>query len=329
MPSPHFSSVLVFGATGEVGSAAALEAHARGARVTLAMRDVVKPNEWISSEQERAAGLQRITADLTNPEAVTRAVHQTGAQAAFIYAVRSNDMMRGALTALRDAGIQHVVFLSTAQVKNAGATKGDIRSIQRDHFIPWQHAQIEVGLEEIGMPHTALRAGFFASNPLRIYLDRSAEPKQVNLLAPEVLHDPIDPADIGRVAGAILVNPQQYASGHQVTNGSTPGKNVIYLNGPALLSQAEQWDIINRELAAAGKSTVKVNHITIEQYLKNLAALNVPEVVAKSLAKSMVETRALYAAEDFEKERSNVGLLTGREATSFEDFVKREIPKYF
>jgi uncharacterized protein YbjT (DUF2867 family) len=49
MSSPHFSSVLVFGATGEVGSAVALEAHARGARVTLAMRGVAKPNEWISS----------------------------------------------------------------------------------------------------------------------------------------------------------------------------------------------------------------------------------------------------------------------------------------
>jgi hypothetical protein len=238
-------------------------------------------------------------------------------------------MMRGAITALWGAGIQHVVFLPTAQVKNAGATEGDIRSIECDHFIPWQHAQVEVGMEEIGLPHTALRAGFFASNPLRIYLDSSAEPKQVNLLSPDVLHDPIDPADIGRVAGAMLVNPRQYASGYQVRNGETPHKDVIYLNGPALLSQAEQWDIINRELAAVGKSPVKVNHITVEQYLKNLAALNVPDVVAKALAKFMVETRALYAIEDFEKQRSNVGLLTGREATSFEDFVKREIPKYF
>ncbi|RYP27841.1 hypothetical protein DL767_007489 [Monosporascus sp. MG133] len=329
MPPPHFSNVLVFGVTGEVGSAVALEAHARGARVTLALRDVSKPNEWISPEQERAAGLQRITADLTDPAAVTRAVHQTGAQAAFIYAVRSSDMMRGAITALRDAGIQYVVFLSTSQVKNAGATKDDIRSIERDHFIPWQHAQVEIGLEELGLPHTALRVGFFASNPMRIYLDRSVEPKQVHLLAPEVPHDPIDPADIGRVAGAVLVNPRLYASGYPATNGSTPLKDVVYLSGPALLSQSEQWDIINRELAAAGKPQVTVIHITVEQYLKNLAALNVPDMVAKSLAKSMVETRALYAAEDYEKQMGNVELLTGRKATSFEDFVKREIPRYF
>ncbi|KAK4149314.1 S-adenosyl-L-methionine-dependent methyltransferase [Chaetomidium leptoderma] len=312
-----------------VGSAVALEAHARGARVTLALRDVSRPNEWISPEQEHAAGLQRIAADLTDPAAVTRAVHQTGAQAAFIYAVRSSDMMRGAITALRDAGIQYVVFLSTSQVRTAGATKDDIRSIERDHFIPWQHAQVEIGLEELGLPHTALRPGFFASNPLRIYLDRSTEPKQVQLLAPDVPHDPIDPEDIGRVAGALLVNPRLYASGHQATSGPTPRKDVVYLSGLALLSQSEQWDIINRELAAAGKPQVKVTHTTVEQYLRNLAARHVPEMVAKSLAKSMVETRALYAAEDYEKEKGNVELLTGRKPTSFEDFIKREIPRYF
>ncbi|RYP02278.1 hypothetical protein DL764_005862 [Monosporascus ibericus] len=240
------------------------------------MRNVSKPNEWVSPEQERAAGLQRITADLSDPAAVTRAVHQTGAQAAFIYA--------------------YVVFLSTSQVKNAGATKGDICSIERDHFIPWQHAQVKIGLEK---------------------------------LAPELPHDPIDPADIGRVAGAVLVNPRLYASGFQATNGSTPRKDVVCLSGPTLLSQSKQWDIINRELAAAGKPQAKVNHITGEQYLKSLAALNVPDMVVKSLAKSMVETRALYAAEDYEKQRGNVKLLTGRKATNFEDFCKEGDSKIF
>ncbi|ENH68134.1 hypothetical protein FOC1_g10003763 [Fusarium oxysporum f. sp. cubense race 1] len=307
MPSPHFSKVLVFGATGEVGSAVALEAHALGAHVFIALRDTSKHNEWISPEQERAADLQRISADLTDLDSVKRAVQETGAQAAFIYAVRSKDTLRGAITALRDAGIQYVVFLST------------------NHFIPWQHAQVEIALEELEVPHAAVRAGFFASNPLRIYLDRSSEPKQVNLLAPEVPHDPIDPKDIGRAAAAVLVNPRLYAGGYQ----GAPKKDVVYLSGPTLLSQTEQWEIVNRELVAAGKPEVKVNHITVEQYLENLAKLHVPDIVAKSLAKSMVETRALYAPEDYEKSRGNVELLTGRKATSFDDFVKREIPRYF
>ncbi|RYP09062.1 hypothetical protein DL765_008584 [Monosporascus sp. GIB2] len=52
-------------------------------------------------------------------------------------------------------------------------------------------------------------------------------------------------------------------------------------------------------------------------------------MVAKLLAKSMVETKALYAAEDHQKRKGNVELLTGRKATSFEELVKREIQRYF
>ena len=234
-------------------------------------------------------------------------------------------MLRGAITALRDAGIRYIVFLSTSQVRTAGAIKGDIRSIDREHFIPYQHAQVEIVLEELDMPHTAIRAGLFASNPLRLYLDKFSDPKQVNLLAPEVPHDPIDPTDIGRAAAAVLVNPRLYRSDYE----GPPAKDVLDLSGPALMSQTEQWRIINHELAAAGKPQVKVNRITVEQYLGNLAKLHVPDVVAKSLAKSMVETRALYAADDYEKHRGNVENLTGRKATAFSEFVRREIPRYF
>ncbi len=79
MASPYFSNVLVFGATGKVGSVVALEIHSSGARITMALRDVSQPNKWICPDQEHAAGLQRVTADLTDPAAVARAVRQTGA----------------------------------------------------------------------------------------------------------------------------------------------------------------------------------------------------------------------------------------------------------
>ncbi|KAI0115699.1 hypothetical protein GGR51DRAFT_576724 [Nemania sp. FL0031] len=303
---PGLSKILIFGATGEVASAAALEARARGASVTLAMRDVSKTNEWITPEEERAAGLQRITASLDNPEAVGRAIRETGAEAVFIYAVPTSDNMRGVVTALRDAAtIRHVVFLSTSQLRHAGAVKDDIRSV-------------EVALQDLGVPHTALRAGFFASNPLRIYLDKGTK-SEVNLLAPEVRHDPIDPADIGRVAAALLVSSPRGGR----------NRDLVYLDGPALLSQDEQWAIINRELVATGRPQVKVNHVTAEEYLANLAAMGVPDMVARSLCKSMADTRALYTAEDHEAAKGNVEVVTGRAPTSFEEFVRREIPRYF
>ncbi|KAI1290543.1 hypothetical protein F5Y03DRAFT_62660 [Xylaria venustula] len=313
MAPPRFSKVLVFGATGEVASAAALEARARGASVTLAMRDISKTNEWITPEDERAAGLQRIAASLDNPEAVGRAIRETAAEAAFIYAVKTPDNMRGVLTALRDAtSLRHVVFLSTSQIRTAGT---DVRSVTPNHFIPWLHAQVEVALQDLRLSYTALRAGFFASNPLRLYLDKTTK-REVNLLAPEERHDPVDPADIGRVAGALLVSPQ--------SDG-----DVVYVYGPALLSQDEQWAVINRELIAAGRPPVKVNHITEEEYLANMAGRKVPDIVARSLCKSMVDTRGLYDAEDYEAEKGNIELITGRAPTNFENFVRREIPRYF
>ncbi|KAI0973608.1 hypothetical protein F4678DRAFT_470874 [Xylaria arbuscula] len=313
MPSMPHSIFLIFGATGEVASAAALEARARGASVTLAMRDISKTNEWITPEEEREAGLQRIAASLDTAEAVGRAVLETGAEAAFIYAVKTPDNMRGVLTALCGAtSLRHIVFLSTSQIRTAGA---DVRSVSPAHFIPWLHAQVEIALQDLGVSYTALRAGFFASNPLRIYLDKTTK-REVNLLAPEERHDPVDPADIGRVAGALLVSPRR-------------DDDVVYVNGPALLSQNEQWAVINRELVAAGRPPVKVNHITEEDYLANMAANNVPDIVARSLCKSMVDTRALHDPKDYEAGKGNVELITGRAPTSFEDFVRKEIPRYF
>ncbi len=236
-------------------------------------------------------------------------------------------MVRGAITALQDAGIQHVVFLSTSQVSAAGDTAGDIRSVDRQHVIPWQHAQVEIALGELGVPHTALRPGFFASNPLRIYLDSSTEPKHARLLAPEVLHHPMDPADIGRVAGALLVNPRRRLDAPAAGGESIPlRKDVVYLSGPTLLSQMELCDIVNRKLAVAGKPQAKVTHSTVDEYLANLTAGGVPEMVAKSLAKSMTETRALPTTKGlYEEGMSNVELLAGRKPTSFEDFVRQEI----
>lgn len=327
---PQFDTVLIFGATGEVGSAAALEASRLGAKVYLGMRDTTKENKWLTAEQEKQGNMSRIKADLTNPASLTSAVVESGAESAYIYAVHSQDHMRSALAALKNAGIQHIVFLSTVSLRVAGKVEGDIRSIGPDHFIPYQHAQVEVALEELDIPHTAVRAGFFASNPLRIYLDTSTSPPQVKLLCPEVLHDCIDPQDLGRSSAAVLTNPKESAAKAGAAEPNKPAsKDIIYLNGPALLSQNKQWEIIGRALAEAGKPDVKVIEITKEEYLTALAARFVPKPVAESLAKSMEDTTALYAAKEYDVNKHNVRKLTGSDATTFAEFVNRELSRYF
>ncbi|KAI3340510.1 hypothetical protein F4824DRAFT_424231 [Ustulina deusta] len=54
--------------------------------------------------------------------------------------------------------------------------------------------------------------------------------------------------------------------------------------------------------------------------------MRVTDAMVRSLCKSMVDKQVLYAAEDYEAARGNVELTAGRAPTSFEDFVRREIP---
>ena len=55
-------NVLVFGASGSVGQATAIEARRRGAKVWLAMRDINKAVKKLD-EDEKKGGYERIQAD--------------------------------------------------------------------------------------------------------------------------------------------------------------------------------------------------------------------------------------------------------------------------
>lgn len=308
-----FKNVLVFGATGEVGSTVARYASSSGARVWLGMRDISKQNTWLAKEEETKAHMTRLHADLADPASLTAAVRTSAAKAAYIYAAHSEDGMRSALQAMKDAGIQHTVFLSTSTVK------GDIRAIPKSFFIPWHHAQVEKTLEDLGMHHTAVRPGFFASNPFRMYLDPSKT--KANLFAPQQIHDPVDPQDIGRVCATVLTNP--------VHETADQLKDVQFLCGPDRLSQANMWEIINKALKRRGKPEVQTVELSEEEYVGGLEAKGVPGFIAQSLAKSMGDTSLMYADADFLPASRNVERLTGAKPTSFEDFVERELERYF
>ena len=56
------ANVIVFGASGAVGSAAAIEARKRGAKVWLAMRDTSKTIQQLDEEEEKG-GYERVQAD--------------------------------------------------------------------------------------------------------------------------------------------------------------------------------------------------------------------------------------------------------------------------
>ncbi|KAJ5725179.1 uncharacterized protein N7483_006536, partial [Penicillium malachiteum] len=148
-------TVIVFGPAGRVGSVAALTAHEEGAQVVLAMRD---PSKHIPILDNIAA--ERVQADLNQPKTIKAAVEQTGAKRAFIYLVHATrDGMRSSIEALKEAGVESVVFLSSFSVSE------DFRTISPTEFVPYMHAQVEISLDEVfGDNGIVVRPGFFASN---------------------------------------------------------------------------------------------------------------------------------------------------------------------
>jgi uncharacterized protein YbjT (DUF2867 family) len=303
-----YDNVIVFGPTGTVGGHTALEANRRGAKVWLAMRDPSKPIKEIPTNVEQAGNFSRVQADLTDPASVAKAIRETGAKAAYVYAIHGlSDHMRGVFQAMKDAGVEYIVFLSTASIEQ----DVDIRDIPKEQFIPYAHAQIEVAVEELGFPHfTALRPYKFASNFLRLNLNKSAKSPKANIIYLDALADNIVPEDIGVVGGAVLVN--------RPSNGS---KEVIYLCGPEIKKTEEIWAIIKR---VTGRDDIDTTPVSEEDFIKNTLK-QAPAPIVHYLAKSMESMRhreRVFPDTMYVPAVANVKKYTGREPTKFEDYVE-------
>lgn len=302
--APRYTNVIVFGATGDVGRSVALESQKRGARVHLGMRDTSKS---INPELDDAQTFSRITADLSDPSSVKAAIEATGATAAFIYHVFTDkDTFAASLRALKDAGVVWTVFLSSYTLKK----DQDLRKIPQSEFIPYVHATIEAQLEDLNMPHAALRPGNFASNNIRQNLNTSKDPPEAEVINAALLSDCIVPRDIGRVGGAVLVD-----------GPSDSNKEIIYLYGPQLLTTDETWDVLLAN--CPGASNVKVMHPGVEEIVRNTVAKGYPEAISRSIIEHQANTNGeeYYAEGLHEIGVSNIKKYSGYEPTGFKEYI--------
>jgi uncharacterized protein YbjT (DUF2867 family) len=318
MASPK---VIVFGPTGGVGSAAALAAQQCGAKVVLAMRDTQKPIPGLTPEQEQAGGFERVQADLTKPETIESAVTQTGATRAFIYvAIGAPDHMRGAITALKTAGIEFVVMLSSCSVQGQGA---DLRRYTPAEFINWQHAQVELVLEEVfGTERfAAVRPGYFASNLLGLKKAIVGGGGTVKMPYPEAKFDFVVPEDIGRVSGTVL------ADGPAVVAGGK--KHIIYLAGPQLVAQGDVAVMIGKALGKDLKVEGFTNDGEAVKFL--VSAQGTPEPVAKQLVEAYKATaggRDVFPAGTLEEAVANSEKYGRKPGTKIQDWVEANKDKF-
>ena len=269
------------------------------------MRDTQKTIQGLSHAEEKEGGFERVQADLMKPDTVSAAVSKAGAKHAFIYmAFGSPDHMKSTLEALKSAGIELVVFLSSYTIQ------GDIREVQQSDMIPWLHAQVEINLEEIfqSKNYVAVRPGFFATNYLNWKAGISAGDAKIP--SPEAKFDSITPTDMGRVSGTILAKGQQN------------GQNIVYLMGPKMMSQRESIGVIGRALGKDIKVTPANEQEAVELYM----SIGTPEPLAKYLVQvfSEIDKQDDASAHPslYETAVANIQKYTGKPPTTFQEWVE-------
>jgi uncharacterized protein YbjT (DUF2867 family) len=300
------NTVLVFGAAGGVGRAAAMSASKRGAKVWLAMRNTSKPIPGQSEADEKEAGFERVQADLKDLSSLKTAVEKSGATIAFVYCIPdSEDYMRSAFDTLKESGITDVVLLSSFLVSPTPEASKDL------HFITKFHAETEMQLRGSGLSYVAVRPAFFNSN-MFWYLD-GIKKGEVELFGLEARQDFIAPEDIGTVAGMLLATP----SARLAENGEK-GK-AIFLCGPKIMEVREALGIVAEAL---GKE-VKAKSLDEEEALKRMA--HFPREFAESIVastKGNIPPRSDYTEDRWRPAVENLRKYLGREPTSFGDWVQ-------
>ncbi|KAL4900370.1 hypothetical protein BDW74DRAFT_96923 [Aspergillus multicolor] len=296
--------VIVFGATGAVGSAAARTAHSHDAKVFLALRNTSKPVPGLSATEEQSGRYERVQADLTQPDTVRDAVSESGATHAFVYAAigASTDHLFSTAEALKSAGIESVVMLSSMSVG------GDARATQPNNFIGYAHAQVELTLESVfgRQGYVAVRPTFFANNSLW-WSRQIIEDGEVKWAFPEHKFDYISPDDIGAVCGTILAGA--YEGVHE---------SPVCLFGPETdLSVADAIEVIGRVINKPVKFT-KVG--PDEQIQVMVEKSGMPEPFARVLTGQL--------ARDSENKGPGVGEMTPEIKSNVEKYLKRPAMRF-
>jgi len=303
-----FDKVIIFGPTGNIGSITAQTASKKGAKVYLAMRDPKKTIPGLSQEDEQAGKYERLQADLTDADSIRAAVQKSGAKAAFVYLAHgSPDHMLSAFQALKDGGIQHVVFLSSFTVPKVG-----MEDVQPADMISYIHSQAEVSLRKVFAKErlVAIRPGSFATNAL--HNKPGIDARKVKIMSPQRQADWITNEDMGEVSGTVLVE------------GQRDGQDVIYLFGPEMLTQKSGFQIIGKVLG----EEIEVVEVDAEEALQEYLRGGMPEPIAKYLISVIEKTDSNGGAMELEPGRheegvANVKKYTGHPALKFEEWAGR------
>lgn len=185
--------ILITGATGTVGHEviSALRS-AVGIEVLAGVREL-----RIDSMALSGLNVQPVLFDFERPETFAEAL--TDCHTLFLLRPPQLANVKRTFAPLLDAavrsGVQHIVFLS-------------VQGVESNRFIP--HHGIEALIRASGIAYTFLRPAYFMQNFSTTLRDDLVQHNRIFLPAGKALFTLVDVRDVGRVAAAILLHPEQH-----------------------------------------------------------------------------------------------------------------------
>ena len=277
------TTVLVTGATGNVGSAVVRELRRDGMSIRAFVRDGADGAEKLGEGVELAVG------DFSDPASLRRAMD--GVDRVFLSSAdgpQKVDHEIGVIDAAVEAGVQRIVKASTVRAEAGSPLPA----------FDW-NGQIEDHLRRSGVPAVILQSCFYMTNLLA-----SSEQirSQGRLFAPAAGGKiaMIDPRDVGSVGAAVLTT-----DGHD-------GRTYV-LTGP----EAITFDGVAKMLSSATDRSVAFVDVPEEAARQGLVEAGMPDWLVDQL----VRLFGIIRQGSLEETTNTVRELTGREPRSFKEFA--------
>jgi uncharacterized protein YbjT (DUF2867 family) len=258
-------TILVTGATGNVGRPLVASLLAAGANVRALTRDPATAN--LTSEVDVTGG------DYAAPGLITRSTRGVDAVFVNIGAIRTE--LGDLLAAARGADVSKIVMLSSTTVQDEG---------EQVYALGTQHKMAEDAVKAAGIDWTIMRCGGFATNTLS--------------WAASVRADSVVRAPYGEAATTLLAEQDIAAAASRVLLDPGHAGQIYYLTGQESITQIQQAHAIG---SAIGRP-VRFEQLTPDAF-RQFATQRIPAPVVEDMLAhwSMSVGRTAEIAPDLEK----------------------------
>ncbi len=276
------NTILVTGATGNVGSQVVQQLITLGITPRVAVRSMNK------AESLKKAGAEPVEMDLERPETIVPAL--AGVDKVFLVSPFVPNMVE--LTAIliaaaKQANVRHIVKLSALAQPGIALSK-------------W-HEEMENAIASSGIPFTFLRPNGFMQNFVNAMAETIKSENAFYLNAGEGKVSFVDTRDIASVAVAALTT-----SGHE-------GQSYI-ITGSEALSHAQSASILSQVLGR----TINYVDVPDDAVRQGMQGAGMPDPIVNAL----LELYASYKAGQAATVSPTVEQVTGKKPISFEQFAK-------